>query len=91
MTKEEKIPNTIEEAIAILDEELSQEDKDFLLEKGPIAVHHTLGRWIRNTWGLWTDSVLKNVLTEQGFTHPDDMSNHIIEEYVKHLKCNIKN
>lgn len=86
MTKEEKIPNTIEEAIAILDKELPNEDKNFLLENGALSVHHSLGRWIRNNWGLWGDSELKQFLMEQGFEHPDDMSNYIIEEYITHLK-----
>lgn len=84
--KEIKNPKTIEEAIKALDKELSDEDKTFLLENGALSVHHSLGQWIRNTWGLWENSELKKFLLEQGFSHPDDMSNFIIEEYITHLK-----
>lgn len=88
MAKEEKrnIPKTLEEAIIELDKELSSEDKSFLLENGSLSVHHSLGRWIRNNWGLWGDSELKKYLLGQGIEHPDDMSNYIIEEYITHLK-----
>lgn len=41
--------------------------------------HHSLGRWIRNTWGLWQDSELKKDMEARGFTHADDMSQTIIE------------
>ena len=91
MAKEEKrnIPKTLEEAIIELDKELSSDDKSFLLENGSLSVHHSLGRWIRNNWGFWGDpeySELKKSLLGQGFEHPDDMSNYIIEEYITHLK-----
>lgn len=91
MAKDEKriIPKTLEEAIIELDKELSSDDKSFLLENGSLSVHHSLGRWIRNNWGLWGDpesSELKKSLLEQGLEHPDDMSNYIIEEYITHLK-----
>ena len=64
---EEKVPKTLEEAIIVLDTELPKDDKDFLLENGALSVHHSLGRWIRNTWGLWENSELKKFLLEQGF------------------------
>jgi len=81
-----KIPETVEQAIEILDEELDDLDKEFLVQNGPESVHFSLGRWIRNEWGLWKSSVLKGELLKEGFLHPDEMSNHIIEEYIKHLE-----
>lgn len=84
--EETKIPKTLEEAIKALDYELAEEDKKFLLDNGALSVHHSLGQWIRNAWGLWENSELKKFLSEQGFSHPDDMSNFIIEEYITHLK-----
>lgn len=86
MKKEIIIPKNLDEAISVLDKELSKDDKKFLLEEGALAAHHSLGRWIRNNWGLWESSELKGVLMDKGFNHPDDMSNYIIEEYIKHLK-----
>ncbi len=80
------IPVNLKEAINELDNILSNEDKNYLLENSAISVHHTLGRWIRNEWGLWDDSELKRNLESLDFIHPDDMSNFIIKEYIKYLK-----
>lgn len=86
MSKKVVIPKTVEEAIEFLDKELNKEDKEFLIKHGAASVHHSLGRWIRNNWGLWKSSELKGLLMEKGYSEPDEMSNHIIEEYIKHLK-----
>lgn len=86
MSKKTVIPKTVEEAIEFLDKELNKEDKEFLIEHGAVSVHHSLGRWIRNNWGLWKSSELKGLLVEKGYSEPDEMSNYIIEEYIKHLK-----
>lgn len=87
------IPNNLEEAIKELDKELLDEDKDYLLEHGALSVHHSLGRWIRNTWELWDDkdNELKTSLKKLGYNHPDDMSNYIIEKYFEYLKLNCGN
>ena len=77
------IPKTVDEAVKTLAKIVSKEDRDYLLENGAISMHHSLGRWIRNEWGLWTGSELKNELEKKGFEHPDDMSNYIIEEFIK--------
>ena len=84
----ETIPNNLLEAIQELDKSLSQDDKEYLLENGSLSVHHSLGRWIRNNWGLWDeeDNKLKVNLKKLGFDHPDDMSNYIIELYIEYLK-----
>lgn len=81
------IPKNLEEAIKYLDKELSQEDKDYLIENVAIYAHHSLGRWIRNNWNLWNgESEIKESLLKLGYSHPDDMSNYIIEEFIKYLK-----
>ena len=91
----ETIPNNLEQAIEYLDKLLQEEDKEYLfkeyilqLEKAALSVHYSLGRWIRNNWGLWNeeDNELKANLKKLGYEHPDDMSNYIIEQYLKHLK-----
>lgn len=84
--EEVTIPSTIEEAIALLDEELTDEDKQYILKNGALSVHHSLGMWIRNNWGLWENSELKDYYIKQGITHPDDMSNRIIQDFIKYLK-----
>lgn len=82
----DKIPTNLEECIKKLDTQLSEDDKQFLIDNDALAVHHTLGRYIRNNWGLWKDSELKQNIQKLGYEHPDDMSNFIIKEYIKHLK-----
>lgn len=83
------VPNTPEEAIQVLDIMLSKEGKEYLRteEHAALKVHHSLGRWIRNNWSLWGDySPLKKHFIEHGIMHPDDMSNNIIEAYIRYLK-----
>ena len=79
-------PKNTAEAIEKLDAILSKDDKEYLKKNGPLSVHHTLGRWIRNEWDLWEGSELKDSLIAEGFEHPDDMSNHIITLYVEKLR-----
>ena len=82
----ETIPGNLEQAIEELDKELPEDSKEYLLEHGALSVHNSLGRWIRNTWGLWEDnSELKHNMVKLGFSHPDDISNFIIEEYITAL------
>ena len=80
------VPKTVDEAISTLEKILSDEDREYLLENGAISMHDSLGRWIRNEWGLWTGSELKDELMNmnKGLNHPDDMSNYIIEEFIKY-------
>ena len=78
-------PQTLSEAISYLTNNISDEDKQYIIKNGAISVHHSLGRWIRNNWGLWENSELKRNLEKEGLTHPDDMSNYIIEEFLKTL------
>lgn len=80
------VPKTVNEAISTLEKILSNEDREYLLKNGAISMHDSLGRWIRNEWGLWTGSKLKDELMNmnKGLNHPDDMSNYIIEEFIKY-------
>ena len=81
------IPKNMDEVFEFLDKELAIDDKEELKKYPAINFHHNLGRWIRNNFELWnTQSELKAWLIDKSFTHPDDMSNYIIEEYQKHLK-----
>lgn len=79
-------PKTVDEAVKTLAKIVSKEDREYLLENGAISMHDSLGRWIRNEWGLWTGSELKDELMNmnKGLNHPDDMSNYIIEEFIKY-------
>ena len=65
------IPKTVDEAVKTLAKILSKEDRDYLLENGAISMHDSLGRWIRNEWGLWTGSELKDEMMNmnKGLNH----------------------
>ncbi len=49
-------------------------------------VHHGLGRYLRNNWGLWGRSKLAENLSQMGVFHPDDMSGIILDSYQRKLK-----
>ena len=94
------IPKTKEECFALLDKELSEEDRHYLIEDEDAAVdvHFSLGMWIRNNWIYpLNDEELKNLM--QQFAEPDDKlglsflcytadeaSSTIIDGYVEYLK-----
>lgn len=42
--------------------------------------HHSIGRHIRNEFGLWMQSELLEWFIERGITHPDDMSSMILKK-----------
>lgn len=83
-------PKTLDEAAKALDGVLSKEDRDYILKSErsaddtAVEVHHSLGRHLRNLWGLWGNSPLAQHLREvHGVAHPDDMSHHIIVAYCR--------
>lgn len=80
-------PATLDEAVEAVHKLLSEEDRNFVL-KSPesadevaVKLHHSLGRHLRNTFGLWQGSPLFQHLKGLGVDHPDDMSHHIIVAY----------
>jgi len=84
------IPTTLDEAFAALDAMLSDEDRRYLQEaedphKAAVSLHHSLGRHIRNEWGLWGDGseLKRHIRQKHGFIHPDDMSGLILREYCR--------
>jgi hypothetical protein len=88
---ETRIPKTNRECYALLDEMLSEEDKQYIVEKGTDELHFTLGLWIRNNW-LYpqsqedTEKLMKTFSKNAQFYHPDDFSSIILEAYLRHLK-----
>jgi hypothetical protein len=47
--------------------------------------HMCLGLYLRNYWGLWEGSRLAQYFAAMKITHPDDMSNIIIDSYKSYL------
>ncbi len=54
-------------------------------EADMILHHFGLGLWIRNNWGLWSESRLNKYFVELGVTHPDSMSGIILDSFWRHL------
>lgn len=81
--EEKLVPETIEEAMDKLDSILSNDDKDFIQMNSSYAFHHTLGRHIRNEWGLWNEepNKLKSLLIKEGLKHPDDHNQRVQETF----------
>ena len=97
MSKEKRIPKTKEECFAILDEMLSQEDKDAITQmEDTIDLHFGLGMWIRNNWIYPQSNEAVEALLRQFddeadddmplFIHPDDYSSMILDSYQEYLK-----
>ena len=88
---EKRIPKTNKECYSLLDEMLSEEDKQAIVKMDMFELHFTLGLWIRNNWIYpqsqeETEKLLKTFSKESQFYHPDDCSSIILEAYRKHLK-----
>jgi hypothetical protein len=78
------VPANIEEAMQALLQKLSLEDQvaiTRMTEDEVGGLHHTLGQWMRNNWGLWSGSPLQEHMKSLGFIHADDMSSSIIREF----------
>ena len=92
----EIIPKTKKECFAQLNEMLSEEDKQTIIESKDVDdFHFSLGLWIRNNW-LYaqsqeeTEELLKDFGEDAMFCHPDSTSSIILKEYRKYLKRKIK-
>jgi hypothetical protein len=85
---EQPNPTTLDEAVKAIDGMLNEETRLFLSvanEKTAVTeLHHTLGRYLRNKWGLWQGSPLaKHMEQVHGASHVDDMSSMIISAYCR--------
>lgn len=86
------IPTNISECFDELDKMFSEIPKDLKVfkesdeEKALATFHNSLGRWIRNNWGLWTrDSKIYNTFNDMQLWHADDMSSVIIVSYHRYI------
>lgn len=84
------VPKTFDEAIKIISDSLSKEDIDFIMNNKEndilCTTHHSFGQSIRNKWGLWHGSDLRDDMEKMGFMHADDMSSTIIKCIIRDLK-----
>lgn len=84
------IPLDLEDCWRILDLDLGEETKSWILEQNEkvflAASHLSMGSWIRNNWGLWAGSRLSHYFIERGVEHPEGMSGIILSTYYQYLK-----
>ena len=54
-------------------------------EDDMVRYHHGLGTGLRNSWGLWGGSRLRDYFHSVGLEHPDDMSGVILDSFWRRL------
>jgi hypothetical protein len=54
-------------------------------EPDMVKYHFGLGMWMRNSWGLWSNSRLAKYFEGHGLTHPDDISGTILTSFYRYL------
>ncbi len=82
------IPKNLDDCFVQLEKILQPADLEKMKvgsEKDMILYHRSLGLWMRNNWGLWSGSRLKQYFNELGIHHPDDMSGIILDSFWRHL------
>lgn len=86
------IPTNLNECFIELDTVFATSPVDLKIFKNAkedtaiARIHHGLGRWIRNNWGLWTkDTKLYNTFNEMQLWHADDMSSIILTSYHRYI------
>ena len=84
------IPNNLDEVIAYFDSVATPEYIDFIKNDAQstyeMMPHHGYGTYMRNTWGLWHDSVLAKWFKNLGILQADDMYGIISKAYFNHVK-----
>jgi hypothetical protein len=82
------VPEAIAPAVALLDSLLPATTRDSLrtiLPDNAMALHMSLGMWLRGEAGLWKGGEVADSLQAHGLTHPDDMSHVILQAYGLYL------
>jgi len=90
-----EIPNDLIEAYKYFDENLSDEDIEYI-KNGSVndlaSLHFSLGLWIRNNWIYPFENKIAKVFTDKGIDNPDNISGFIIygyKLYLNELPCEI--
>jgi hypothetical protein len=82
------IPGNLDECFVELNRLLPEDEIEKMKmgsEDEMVNYHFGIGMWMRNNWGLWGGSHLKEWFNEKGIYHPDDMSGIILESYWRYL------
>ncbi len=78
---QDKVPVNLEEALVLLKEALTDEEKENLKGMKSSGLHFSLGTYLRNSWSLWEGGNILPLwfLTTYGVKHADDISGIILE------------
>jgi hypothetical protein len=82
------IPKDLEDCFRELDKLLTENNREKFGETMPAYYHMGLGTNLRNRWGLWSSSRLREFFLDLGITHPDDMSSIILNSYHHYVNGN---
>jgi hypothetical protein len=84
-----EIPTNLEACFEAIRKMMPEEELDQFKggsENDVIAkCHFGFGQWLRNNWGLWKGSKLKDWFVEKGLQHADDMSGVILTSFWRQL------
>ena len=84
-----RVPKDLTEAVEHLEETLDDVERAVVMrmsdERDMCLYHHGSGTSMRNGWGLWTGSRLKDWFNAQGIYHADDMSGIIMTSLWRHM------
>jgi len=85
-----EMPKTLNEAMSTLTEFSTDSENDFkeiinqTESSFSATLHFSLGRWIRNNWGLWKEEgPLYEYFKDLGIFHADDMSGIILTTFYR--------
>ncbi len=88
------IPTNLGDCMLTLDKLLNPKDIDVMRNLGKpedmIQYHHGLGMYLRNNWGLWGGSKLRQYFLRRNITHPDSMSGIILRYYHDWINGNLE-
>lgn len=86
--EENKVPESFVEALDALDAMASENEREAYrndtVDMG--LVHRQVGMRLRNDWGLWGGSKLKDYFSERGIAHADWISSAIFDGWIERLK-----
>lgn len=84
---EDVVPTTLEEALTLLKEALSDDEKAEMKKMLSSQLHFSLGMYLRNMWSLWDKNSILGIwfLKTYGVNHADDISGIILECLINDL------
>ena len=84
---QDRVPINLEEALTLLKEALTPQEKEEVKNMLSTQLHFSLGMHLRNEWSLWDDKSILVTWFKQtyGVDHADDVSGIIMECLINDL------